>query len=50
MVTDALAGGGARAESFAQGMVNGVHYLQLFEPIKQPSTASSGSETKRSPS
>lgn len=35
MVTDALAGGGARAESFAQGMVNGVHYLQLVEPIKQ---------------
>lgn len=35
MVTDALDGGGARAESFAQGMVNGVHYLQLVEPIKQ---------------
>lgn len=35
MVADALAGGGARAESFAQGMVNGVHYLQLVEPIKQ---------------
>lgn len=35
MVADALAGGGARAESFARGMVNGVHYLQLVEPIKQ---------------
>jgi len=35
MVADALAGGGARAESFAQDMVNGVHYLQLVEPIKQ---------------
>lgn len=35
MVADALAGGGARAESFAQGMVDGVHYLQLVEPIKQ---------------
>lgn len=35
MVADALAGGGARAESFKQGMVGGVHYLQLVEPIKQ---------------
>lgn len=35
MVADALAGGGARGESFKQGMVNGVHYLQLVEPIKQ---------------
>jgi hypothetical protein len=35
MVADALAGGGARADSFVQGMVNGVHYLQLVEPIKQ---------------
>ncbi len=35
MVADALAGGGARGASFAEGMVNGVHYLQLVEPIKQ---------------
>lgn len=35
MVADALAGGGARAESFERGMVAGVHYLQLVEPIKQ---------------
>ncbi|WP_137844629.1 HIRAN domain-containing protein [Microbacterium sp. 2FI] len=35
MVADALAGGGSRAQSFAGGMVNGVHYLQLVEPIKQ---------------
>ncbi|MDL9980078.1 HIRAN domain-containing protein [Microbacterium sp. ASV49] len=35
MVADALAGGGARAATFADGMVNGVHYLQLVEPIKQ---------------
>lgn len=35
MVKDALAGGGNRAESFKDGMVNGVHYLQLVEPIKQ---------------
>lgn len=35
MVTAALAGGGARAESFKGGMVNGVHYLQLVEPIKR---------------
>ncbi len=35
MVNDALAGGGVRAVSFEQGMVNGVHYLQLVEPIKQ---------------
>ncbi len=35
MVKDALAGGGSRAESFKDGMVNGVHYLQLVEPIKQ---------------
>lgn len=34
MVADALANGGARADSFKQGMVNGVHYLQLVEPIK----------------
>lgn len=35
MVTDALAGGGDRAESFHRGLVGGVHYLQLVEPIKQ---------------
>jgi tetratricopeptide (TPR) repeat protein len=35
MVVQALAGGGARAASFEAGMVNGVHYLQLVEPIKQ---------------
>lgn len=35
MVADALAGGGPRGESFKQGMVNGIHYLQLVEPIKQ---------------
>lgn len=34
MVTDALAGGGERAKSFTAGMVDGVHYLQLVEPIK----------------
>ena len=35
MVTEALAGGGERAEQFKRGIVNGVHYLQLVEPIKQ---------------
>ncbi len=35
MVAEALAGGGARAGSFARGMVNGIHYIQLVEPIKQ---------------
>ena len=35
MVQDAIAGGGMRAQQFAAGMVNGVHYLQLIEPIKQ---------------
>ncbi|RFA06659.1 hypothetical protein B7R21_19100 [Subtercola boreus] len=35
MVEEALAGGGARAASFEAGMINGVHYLQLVEPIKQ---------------
>lgn len=35
MVNDALAEGGARAQSFERGIVNGVHYLQLVEPIKQ---------------
>lgn len=35
MVADAVAGGGRRAEEFRSGMVNGVHYLELVEPIKQ---------------
>lgn len=35
MVQEALEGGGARAAQFKRGMVNGVHYLELVEPIKQ---------------
>lgn len=35
MVDDALAGGGSRAEQFRAGMVQGVHYLELIEPIKE---------------
>jgi hypothetical protein len=35
MVADALGGGGARAKEFRAGLVEGVHYLQLIEPIKQ---------------
>ncbi|MDQ0092476.1 hypothetical protein [Paeniglutamicibacter psychrophenolicus] len=35
IVNEALAEGGARATSFKAGMVKGVHYLQLVEPIKQ---------------
>jgi hypothetical protein len=35
MVQEALAAGGSRAAQFRAGMVNGVHYLQLVEPIKQ---------------
>tara|TARA_B100000378_G_scaffold267245_1_gene253325 strand:+ start:510 stop:1388 length:879 start_codon:yes stop_codon:yes gene_type:complete len=35
LIADALAGGGQRANQFEVGMVNGVHYLQLVEPIKQ---------------
>jgi len=35
MVRDALSGGGDRAADFRSGMVNGVHYLELVEPIKQ---------------
>jgi len=35
MVREALAGGGSRAAKFRAGMVNGVHYLELVEPIKQ---------------
>lgn len=35
MVRAALEGGGARAAQFRRGMVDGVHYLELIEPIKQ---------------
>ena len=35
LVAEALAEGGSRAERFKAGMVDGVHYLQLIEPIKQ---------------
>ncbi len=35
MVAEALAEGGDRADSFRAGMVDGVHYLELVEPIKQ---------------
>ncbi|MGO4145727.1 HIRAN domain-containing protein [Paenarthrobacter sp. YAF11_1] len=35
MVQEALEGGGERAAQFKRGMVDGVHYLQLIEPIKQ---------------
>lgn len=35
MVKSALAGGGERAEQFQAGMVDGMHYLQAVEPIKQ---------------
>jgi hypothetical protein len=35
MVDGALQGGGVRAEGFRAGMPQGVHYLQLVEPIKQ---------------
>ncbi|SDL53506.1 hypothetical protein [Arthrobacter sp. ok362] len=35
MVQDALASGGSRAAQFKRGMVDGVHYLELVEPIKQ---------------
>lgn len=35
MVKDALAEGGVRGQSFELGMVSGVHFLQLVEPIKQ---------------
>lgn len=35
MVSDALANGGARAETFRAGMVEGIHSLELVEPIKQ---------------
>ncbi|MCO4275933.1 hypothetical protein NG701_16110 [Pseudarthrobacter sp. HLT3-5] len=35
MVREALQGGGERAQQFQRGMVDGVHYLELIEPIKQ---------------
>lgn len=35
MVREALQGGGERAQQFKPGMVDGVHYLELIEPIKQ---------------
>lgn len=35
MVREALASGGTRAAQFKRGMVDGVHYLELVEPIKQ---------------
>jgi hypothetical protein len=35
MVREALQGGGERAAQFKLGMVDGVHYLELVEPIKQ---------------
>jgi hypothetical protein len=35
MVQEALAGGGARAAQFKRDMVDGVHYLELVEPIKR---------------
>jgi hypothetical protein len=35
MVREALEGGGARAAQFKRGVVDGVHYLELVEPIKQ---------------
>lgn len=35
MVQEALAGGGQRSMEFSAGTVNGVHYLQLVEPIKE---------------
>lgn len=35
MVSDALAGGGQRAEEFRAGMIDGVHYLQMAEPIRE---------------
>lgn len=35
LVRKALAEGGPRAEEFRAGMVNGVHFIELIEPIKQ---------------
>ena len=35
MIANAVAGGGARAKQFQNASVNGIHYLQTVEPIKQ---------------
>jgi hypothetical protein len=35
MVREGLRGGGERAQQFKRGMVDGVHHLELVEPIKQ---------------
>lgn len=35
LVGEALAGGGQRGQRFRNGMVDGKHYLQLVEPIKE---------------
>lgn len=35
MIADGLARGGSRAEQFRRGAVEGIHYLQTVEPIKQ---------------
>lgn len=35
LVKEALAAGGSRAAQFQNAMVDGIHYLQLIEPIKQ---------------
>lgn len=35
LVRNALAEGGPRADTFRAGLVNGIHYLELVEPIKQ---------------
>jgi hypothetical protein len=35
MVREALQGAGERAQQFKRGMVDGFHYLELVEPIKQ---------------
>ncbi|MBN0042227.1 HIRAN domain-containing protein [Cellulosimicrobium cellulans] len=35
MVADAISDGGRRAAQFRPGMVDGVHFLELVEPIKQ---------------
>lgn len=35
MVREALAQGGRRAQEFRNGMIDGVHYLETVEPIKQ---------------
>lgn len=35
LVREALQEGGERAQQFRRGMVDGVHYLELVEPIKQ---------------